>query len=212
MTSEEIKGGIDIIKMANDWAKLIFEPSAKEFGLLLGDLISRKREIMKRNWEVTSGKIHTILIEESVIVKEISSKALIPIIEGVSLEDDENIQTMWANLFVNYVDVSKNLNVSVYPSILKQLSTNEVKILDYFKEPFYSNRLTTKFLHCDDLTFTEDEIHNLERLSLIEEEIELEYKMRDNRAGSVTTKVDRIAKGVHLLTDFGKDFVMACKR
>ena len=66
-------------------------------------------------------------------IKQINLKALFPLLEGIAVEEDETLQDMWANLFVNYIDSKRNLTINVYPEVLKQLSTNEVTILKYIE-------------------------------------------------------------------------------
>ena len=58
-----------------------------------------------------------------------SLTALFPYLEGIALEEEEDLQEMWANMFVNYIDTEKNLTMMVFPDILKHLSSNEVKML-----------------------------------------------------------------------------------
>ncbi|WP_138476188.1 Abi-alpha family protein [Dyadobacter bucti] len=211
MTPEEIKAGLEIVKMANEWAKLIFADSAKQFGMLLGDMVHHKRESMKRNWELTSGKIHTIIIEEKVVPKEISSKALVPMIEGIQLEEDDDLQNMWASMFVNYVDSSRNLNVVVYPNILRQLSTSEVRILKYLsseKRP----HLYRHFKGEGPCPYTDEEVNNLVRLSLIKEILEHSYNTKKDATGSIPNFVKTKQTGRYQLTEFGDDFLDSCHR
>lgn len=211
ITPEEVKGGVEIVKMANEWAKLLLAPSAKEFGMMLGDFFKHKREAMNRNWELTAGKIQTIMIEESVEPREVSTKALIPMLEGIQLEEDNDLQDMWANMFVNYVDANKNLTIIVYPTILKQISSSEARILKYMS----SEKRPTLFRYFDGdgpCPYTDEEATNLVRLSLIEEVVEQTYNNKKDVTGSISSSVKTRHTGKYVLTDFGDNFLDACLR
>ncbi|GGN14057.1 hypothetical protein GCM10010967_57860 [Dyadobacter beijingensis] len=211
MTPEEVKGGVEIVKMANEWAKLLLAPSAKEFGQLLGDIVRHKRESMNRNWELTAGKVQTIMIDEEVEPKDIDTKVLIPMLEGIHLEEDNDLQDLWANMFVNYVDSKRNLSVVVYPSILRQLSSSEVRILKFLR----SDKRPSLWRYSDGdgpCPYTDEEANNLVRLSLIEEVIEQTYNNKKDVSGSISNTVKTKRTGKYELTEFGDDFLDACQR
>jgi hypothetical protein len=131
-------------------------------------------------------------------------KILFPYLEGVSLEEDEELQDLWANLFVNYIDADKNLLISVYPFILSQISTDEVKILLDLEK----NGLNKPITNFEDLPKKKAEapvkqewIANLERLGVIEPVI--------------MTGIGGLGNanmGIYYLTNFGNEFLKACKR
>lgn len=52
-------------------------------------------------------------------------------IEDASLEDNETIQTMWANILAN-ADSGKTSAISIYMSTLKNLTSAEAKVLNMF--------------------------------------------------------------------------------
>ena len=62
-------------------------------------------------------------------IHEISPKLLLPIVEYWSLEMDNDLQSKWSNLLSN-ATVGQDVKVS-YAEILKELDTQEVKILDW---------------------------------------------------------------------------------
>ena len=76
-------------------------------------------------------KVKKIIEDNKVVLKGIDLKVAVPYLNGVCLEDNETLQNMWANLLVNYLDHSKALLETVYPNILSQLSTQNVKIINY---------------------------------------------------------------------------------
>lgn len=84
------------------------------------------------------------------------------------MEEDEILQGMWADLFLNYIDTNKNLTLTVYPSILKQLSTHEVAILNFMINN--KNKINTStWSKTKDIGFSNEEIANLNRLGIIAE-------------------------------------------
>lgn len=134
MTPEEAELIKEGMKITNGWLEKAFGPAVEQAGGMLGDWLEDKRKVLQYNRQVVAHKVKTIMIEENVTPKEISSKVLFPLLEGISLEDDETLQDMWANLIVNYIDSEQTLRITVYPGILKQLSSQEVNILQQLSE------------------------------------------------------------------------------
>ena len=112
------------------------------------------------------GKVKKIVEEHHIDIKQVNVKVLLPYLEGVSLEEDETLQNMWANLFVNYIDVSVNLASNVYPSVLSQISTQEVRILTELKSE-YSRELAVDRSRHHRLGHNSNDAANLVRLGLI---------------------------------------------
>lgn len=204
MTPEEAASAGEVIKAANGWLERFFGPAAEQVGAMLGDWLQEKRELMQKNRRAVALKVERIMIEEDVEPREISSKVLLPILEGSSLEDDEKLQDMWANLFVNYVD-SSNLSINIsYPGILRQISSNEAHFLNHlYDNPKYGIQTRGKQIF---VFFEQHEVNNLERLGLIEED--KEYSTSMERPGEVNWG----GTGAYFFTPYGKDFVKACRR
>ena len=115
LKSSTIEKSLDLAK---DFLQKLIGPSVDELGLLFSDNVKLWRlKNQIRNLE----KVKKIVDEEKIDIKQVNLKVLIPYLEGVSLEDDETLQDLWAKLFTNYIDTSKNLTINVYPNILKQL-------------------------------------------------------------------------------------------
>ena len=98
-------------------------------GLLLSDNVKvwrLKNQIRNLN------KVEQYVKTRGINVKKVNLK-LFPYLEGVSMEEDDKLQDVWARLMTNYIDSKKNLSLTVYPNILKQLWTNEVNILEYMR-------------------------------------------------------------------------------
>lgn len=201
--------GEELEKSAGNLLQQLLGPWVAEQGLLWQDNVRVRR--LKNQFKILE-KVKSIVDDNGVELREVNLKALAPLLEGISLEEEPSLQNMWTNLFVNYIDSAKNLSVIVFPNVLKQLSSSEGKILQYFEPPFYSQRMKPFYGQLGKIAVSEEEINNLARLSLIQEETELNYHGNETRIGSIETKVEVKRTGVYVLTDFGKDFLEACHR
>jgi len=196
--------------LAKDFLQKLIGHSVDELGLLFADNVKLWRlKNQIRNLE----KVKRIVEEENITLKQVNLKVLVPYLEGVSLEEDENLQDLWANLFTNYIDSSRNLTLNVYPNILKQLSTNEVKVLNYLaahSNPIHFIGSTSK----KDTKVSSEELSNLERLGLIGEEQQLSQYGGDidGSTGQWKWDVEAVASGHFYLTAFGSEFLNACTR
>ena len=114
-------------KPLQDFLTKLLGPAASEAGELFADRIRYLR------WKNT---LHILqqskqeLDKRKLTVQNIPLKTLLPILEGASLEsDDENLQTKWSNLLVSAA--SGNSTHPSYPKILSELTSSEAKLLDY---------------------------------------------------------------------------------
>ncbi|MFV9552578.1 Abi-alpha family protein [Algibacter sp. PT7-4] len=192
------------LELAKEFLGKLVGPSVEEMGLLFGDNIKLWRlKNQTRNFE----KVKKIANKRGIELKKINLKVLIPYLEGISLEENEFLQDKWANLMTNYLDSNKNLTITVYPSILTQLSTNEVKILDFLNK---KNRLNIGLINdhrkTKDVEYNFAEIANLERLGLIKEVVHIS-KFGDGERDYEEQNSDEF-----YLTSFGSDFVKACDK
>jgi hypothetical protein len=114
-------------KPLQDFLTKLLGPAASEAGELFADRIRYLR------WKNT---LHILqqskqeLDKRKLTVQNIPLKTLFPILEGASLEsDDENLQTKWVNLLVSAA--SGNSAHPSYPKALSELTSSEAKLLDY---------------------------------------------------------------------------------
>lgn len=189
------------VEAATGFLQKLIGPSVEEMGLLFSDKIKAWRF----NNQVRSlMKVQEKLEKAEIKAKIINPKVIFPYLEAVSLEEDEKLHELWANLIVNYIDPEKNLETTVYPEILKQLSSKEIKILD----EFYSSELFEDWNGLPrPATYSEPkysafECANLVRLGLVK----------------TTTTVDVLSiknlevHGNIRVTHFGHAFYQACHR
>jgi hypothetical protein len=197
------------LDLAKGFLQKLIGPSVDEVGLMLSDNVKLWRlKNQIRNLE----KVKKIVEEQNISIKQVNLKVVIPYLEGVSLEEDETLQDLWANLFANYIDSDKNLIINVYPNILKQLSTNEVKVLDFMRNS-KSTVAFSGYRKTKDILFSEEEIANLQRLGLIKEELEFSQyggDYADN--GQYRWSIEEIGSGKYYISDFGSEFLGACSR
>lgn len=183
ITSTAIEKGIDVIK---DFLQKLAGPAAEELGLLMSDNIKLWR--FKNQLSILE-KARTYVSVKNIDVKGISPKILVPLLEGASLEEDKDLQDMWAALLVNYIDSSKNYESNVFPYVLSQLSTVEVKLIDRF----YLARLIPE----PEIAGTGAEISNLVRLGVI--------RILVYNGISLSGHV------LYEITELGRQFIEACK-
>jgi Abortive infection alpha len=105
----------------------ILGPASSEVGELIADNI---RFIRWKNTLKILEKAQKEIELRGIQPKQIPLKTLVPILEGASLEsDDENLQAKWSNLLTSAA--SGILSRPSYPKILSEIVQTEAKILDY---------------------------------------------------------------------------------
>ncbi len=124
ITSTAVEKGIDLVK---GFVEKLVGSTLEETGLLLGDKI---RLFRLNNQIKMLNKAQQICNENNIPMKQISVKTLFPLLEYASIEEDETLQNCWSNLLVNYIDVNQKLESSIFPFILSQISSDELKVID----------------------------------------------------------------------------------
>jgi len=205
--SSTVEKSLDIAK---EFLQKLIGPSIEELGLLYSDNVKMWR---LKNQITNLGKVKKIVEDEGLSLKQVNLKVLFPYLEGVSLEDNEVLQDMWARLFVNYIDSTKNLKINVYPNILRQLSSNEVAILNYMRKDNKTLQ-ANGHLKTKDIEFNDEEVANLERLGILREQLEMaQYGgSHDEENGEWKWDIEESGCGTYYITSFGHEFLKACDR
>lgn len=135
--------------------------------------------------------------KEGIEARQVNLKVLLPYLQNVSLEKDETLQDLWANLLVNYIDIEKNLQQTVYPKILADISIEDVKVLEHIW------KVSTNNIQKKD--FSPMAISNLVRLGIIQP-----LKLR----GTFLYDSNNVQKShtTFCITEFGTDFLLALHR
>lgn len=169
--------------------------SVEEYGLMLADNVKLKR--FKNQLKMVN-KAQKIVQESGINIKQISIKQLVPLLEYSSLEEDETLQDKWAKMLVNFIDSEMVYESSIFPFILSQLSSQEVKILDQVFDLQNKNHLNFYLQGI--------EKHNLIRLGLVEPTLN-KKKLKTLYNYETISSRNTLA-----LTELGIQFVNSCSR
>jgi hypothetical protein len=167
VTSTAVEKSIDLVK---GFLEKLVGATIEETGLIWADNVKLIR--FKNQIKILT-KAQKIVEESGINPKQISLKTLVPLLEYSSLEDDETLQERWTNLIVNFVDSSKNFESSIFPSILNQISTNELLAIEEIyqlgmKKEFPAKPGYNKFIYKrDTIKLSPVEYQNLLRLGLV---------------------------------------------
>ncbi|WP_209405563.1 Abi-alpha family protein [Pseudozobellia sp. WGM2] len=118
----------DIISKSEKLLKVLFGESLKETGFFISDHIKYYR--FKNQTEIFC-KASGLLEKNKINAKPISLKYLVPLIDLSSLEEDEKIQSKWANMIANLASYnSEALFNKNCIELLNKLSPEEIYLLD----------------------------------------------------------------------------------
>jgi hypothetical protein len=122
-----------VAKDASEFLKLICRPAAEEFGLLLQDKVRYWR--IKNLANITI-KTKRIMDKQDGDVNLIATPRIVhSILENGSWIDDDRIQEMWAGLLASSCTKDgKDESNLIFINLLSQLTSSEVKILNYICE------------------------------------------------------------------------------
>jgi len=123
LASQSLNG---ILGTAKDFLEKLLGPAAEEAGQILGDKIKFYRV---RNMLKVLERSKRLLEEQGLNPKAVSLKALFPLLDHASLEEDAGLQEKWAALLANAASSTSELSPA-FPEILKQLSPAEARLLD----------------------------------------------------------------------------------
>jgi Abortive infection alpha len=180
ITSTAVEKGLDLVK---GFVEKLVGGAIEEAGLMFTDKVRLRR--LKNQIKILE-KAQKIVKDANIDVKQINLKILVPLLENCSLEEEESLQELWANLIVNFSNSNKVYRSSVYPFILSQLTSQEAR--------FPNIERSDDIVHID-ANGKVAEVHNLVRLGLLEK-FEVKVMFRDITA--------------YRLTQIGKEFTECC--
>lgn len=130
-----------VVDGAEKFLGKLLGPAISESGQLIGDQI-RYRRFKNQVTIFTKAKI--LLEEKSLNPKQVNLKVLSPLVEYSSLEEDEKMQTTWANVIANIstYDTEQSFNLKCI-EILKEITPNEVLFLDFLFKKFKDKEKAT---------------------------------------------------------------------
>lgn len=113
-------------EMAKEFLGKIVNPGLEEGAGIIGDTVKFWR--FKNQVNILL-KAKDFLEKKGVNPTAVLPRTLAPLLEAASLETDETLQDMWANLLASYA--KGDLLVQSYPSLLKELTSVEARILNH---------------------------------------------------------------------------------
>ncbi len=116
------------VKKGLDFIERLAGPSIDGMGGLLGDQVKFIRFKNKVNIAL---KAQAMLEKKGISPKNVPLKLIVPLLEQASLEEDEELQNIWAALLANSANPTCICEIhSSYVEILKQLSALEFRFLE----------------------------------------------------------------------------------
>jgi hypothetical protein len=126
---ELAKEGVkEALEPVQNLVKRLFGPAADEIGLSFAD--SARVWRMKRALRLLQ-RVNAMLEAAGVQPKQVAPRLLFPILDGASLEDDDDLQERWAALLANAA--TPDFDTEILPSfsdVLKQLTSAEARFLE----------------------------------------------------------------------------------
>lgn len=191
--------------------KKLTGPALNEFSQYLGDNVRYWR--FKNQVNILT-KASQYLDKKGLSPSQVELKVLVPLLESCSLETDERLQDMWANLLANAASSENRFNsYSIYVELLKGLSTNEAHLLMWMFErvrPEFSldQSFIRKVQINAEFTFTDVEfeilLDNLSRLRLVE------IQMQSSKGGLFSGRFNKKSDFI-CMTRLGYEMVKKCK-
>ncbi|WP_319502144.1 Abi-alpha family protein [uncultured Draconibacterium sp.] len=182
----------------------IVNPPLNELGLLFQDKV--------RLWRFNNqlkivAKAQKMVEEHNISVQPVSLKILAPLLDMGSLEEDENLQDMWAHLLANYANKELHLKSTIFPFILSQLSNREAVVLNYNFQTEELGYFENKSDENNFFELEEYELMNLLRLRLLAEQ----YSTNKALAGFAPGLSSSLRVKTHL-TPLADEFLKACTK
>jgi hypothetical protein len=143
-----------------DLIKKVAGPAAEEVGLTMRDSVHVYRA--KRAYHLAE-KFRRFTAERGIDPKAVSLKLLLPILDGASIEEDEDLHTMWANLLANAADPREKIPVlPAFLPVLRELTPRDAQFLNVWYQDARQNGNS----------YSEDELTKLgAKVGLVPEEL-----------------------------------------
>ncbi len=122
-----VAGALQAAKQAQDFIAAVSGHAGETIGTILGNIANRRL----KNVEAAISKSHLILLYIGVEPGEIPLNILQPALEAASLQEESDLQGVWANLLANAADGRQIHRVEPsFVSMLRNLSSREVRFLE----------------------------------------------------------------------------------
>ena len=116
-----------VVEKAEAFLTALLGEAVKESGGLIGDKVRYQRF---KNQVLILRKSQTLLEEAGLQPRPIPMKTLVPLVESCSLEDDPDIQEMWARLLADAASSASNAFLhAIGVQLLSSISVDDAKLL-----------------------------------------------------------------------------------
>lgn len=190
-------------------------PAAEEYGLMWQDSLK-----MRRTRRLIKGLAETkrLLDEAGFEPRVVPDKVLLPIFDGMSLEDNETLQAMWSALLANAALPGSGKAHAGFIAILRQLSPAEAELLNWIfssDDPFVN---PMEFPDMQDVSTLGESLDALEAHQFVRRSDSQPpgmggglYDVGDWNSSSRAAVFESRADKTYILTDRGRAFVEACR-
>jgi hypothetical protein len=227
-----VAGVSQVTKQAEDFIAAIAGRPGESIGTILGDIMRRRIN----NAEVVASKAHLTLLNLELKPREVPLEIMHPILEAAALQEDPSMQDIWANLLANAADRREVTSVSaVFPVILKELRTEEVRFLDalldgipkglqghlmigagvHFSTVLHIYQEANHLPKNDrgDITFSLELLgrHNIITTESVPQPINIGDKVARLPRGTIPRQLEVNTKELYQITSLGVRFVAACR-
>lgn len=150
---EIIKEGIELVKTAINEGGKVREFIDKHFtgSLAQKDYLISQRFKHKlffnelKFFDKATKKINALGLEGQ--LEPLPLKISIPLLEGVAIEDDDQLQSLWVNLLINSSDKHYNTDFNnIYIELLKNLTSIEAKMINFICRNITNNNYESEAL------------------------------------------------------------------
>jgi hypothetical protein len=223
MVNNPVKEAIETLyKPIEDIVKTLAGPAAEEIGLTFRDSFRAWR--FKRQVRLFK-RVQEICAESEIRPQAVKLQFLFDVVDKATLEEDDELQNLWANLLANAADSREQVLVkTAFPEILKQISKEEALYLLELLEVAQKTEMFVLNAHSFEFIQNEPEhkpkldaisYDNLKRLGLIE------LNTETIPAASRTLTKEEVEAGAksyqplteeeYLLSSLGFAFILACQ-
>lgn len=136
---------IDLVQGTTDWVgEVIGGPIKEAVGLYVTDKLSRlrlERAIYSEvRLDALRRKLDSLTEGEALAVRPLPPKVALPLLEAATMEFDDDLQTLWAQLLRSAIDERRDPIERQHVSILAELSADDAKALQDFWSDWQSRK------------------------------------------------------------------------
>ncbi len=122
-----VAAALEAVKQTQDFIAALTGHPGESIATILGNMANRRL----KNAETVFRKCQFICLDLGIKPGEVPLNILQPVLEGASLQEDPQLQDVWANLLANAV---KDQIEPSFARILRELTSREVRFIDYLYE------------------------------------------------------------------------------